>query len=163
MSLCFNRWIFVWLVYCIDVVASFPGSCNINNWKAGGGGWERGYLCDNLGVKFERTKQPEERPEQLLFQGENWASNLLSTCKILTWLQLAKRYRRGQSTPCFWTTIYRSCTRSAVVLRLLLMKSMFLVTRPRVILMAASIGHYWLPREAVLPVCVSSFLAFYCW
>ena len=38
--------------------------------KAGGGGWERGYLCDNFGVKFERTKQPEERPE-LLFQGEN--------------------------------------------------------------------------------------------
>ena len=38
------------------------------------------------------------------------------------------------------------------------MKFMFLVTRPCVILMAASIGHYWsrdldsAPREAVLPV-----------
>ena len=89
MSLCFNRWnfvwFFVWLVYCIDVVASFPGSCNINNWKAGGGGWEQGYLCGFVWGQSWADETTRRRPKQLLLQGENWANNLLSICKILTW------------------------------------------------------------------------------
>ena len=39
--------------------------------EEGGNGAFYVVLCDNFGVKFERTKQPEEWPEQLLFQGEN--------------------------------------------------------------------------------------------
>jgi len=129
MSLCFNRWnfvwFFVWLVYCIDVAASFPGSCNINNWKAGGGGWEQGYLCGFVWGQSWVDETTRRMARTTSFAG--WELSWQSAIHMQNFDLMAKRYWRVQLTLCFLAVIRRSRMRSAVVLTMRWVAKLYLL------------------------------------
>ena len=104
-------------MYCIDVAASFLGACNINNCKAGGGGWEGSYSCVIiLGSNLSGRNDPTIDQNNYF---SRMGIELTISCQYAKFdLNAAGEtlLERTVYTMLFLAVIRRSCMRSAVVL-----------------------------------------------